>query len=91
MGVQPGTLQTKNTIMKNLLTNLIKTLKNKKQDDVPYGWFTKEQIAKEMDISISQVKYFIFVGKQDGKITAKKFKLLNKAGSLRNVTHYANK
>ena len=77
--------------MKNLLNNLIKTLKNKKQDDVPYGWFTIEQIAKEMNKSASQVKYFIYIGKQDGKIITKTFKLLNKSGSLRQVTHYANK
>lgn len=77
--------------MKNLLNNLIKTLKNKEEDEVPYGWFTKEQIAKEMDISVSQAKYFIFVGKQDGKIITKKFKLVNRNGVLRGVTHYANK
>ena len=77
--------------MKNLLTNLIKTLKNKEEEHVPYGWFTKEQIAKEMDISVSQAKYFIFTGKQSGLVITKQFKRLNKQGALRSTTHYANK
>ena len=77
--------------MKNLLNNLIKTLKHKEEEHVPYGWFTKEQIAKEMDISISQAKYFILVGKQSGRIITKQFKRLSKQGALRKTTHYANK
>lgn len=77
--------------MKNLLNNLIKTLQNKEEEKVPYGWFTKEQIAKDMDISVSQAKYYIFVAKQDEKIITKKFKLVDKNGVLRGVTHYANK
>lgn len=77
--------------MKNLLTNLIKSLRNKEEDDVPYGWFTKEEIAKEMDISVAQAKHYIFYAKKDGKLLVKKFKKLNANGHLRDVTHYANK
>ena len=77
--------------MKNLLTNLIKTLRNREEDHIPYGWFTKEQIAKEMDISIGQAKYYIFMAKKDGRLITKKFKKLNEHKALREVTHYANK
>ncbi len=77
--------------MKNLLTSLIKSLKNRTEDDVPYGWFTKEEIAKEMDISIGQVKHYILTAIKDGKIVTKKFKKVLPSGALRPVTHYRNK
>ena len=91
MGVQQRTFQPKNTIMKNLLTNLIKSLKNRTEDEIPYGWFTKEEIAKEMDISIGQAKHYIHVATKDGKILTKKFKKVISTGALRPVTHYRNK
>jgi transcription initiation factor IIE alpha subunit len=77
--------------MKNLLTNLIKSLKNKTEDEVPYGWFTKEEIAKEMDISIGQVKHYILIAVRDKKIITKRFKKVLPSGALRPVTHYRNK
>ncbi|NBR24753.1 MAG: hypothetical protein EBU08_13470 [Micrococcales bacterium] len=59
-------------------------------DDVPGGWKTREQIAKEMGVSPNQASKCITKLKRAGAVEIAKYKIKSsgKHGIIRRIDHY---
>lgn len=74
------------------LTELISALKLQKYDVIPAdeGWFTANELAREMNISNGTVSKKLRKGQDEGTIECKKF-AVNRNGAARIVPYFRKK
>jgi len=60
------------------------------EEEVPKGWLTMDEIAKEMKVGRSWACNLIRKAVEDGKVETQKFRLL-RAGKVIPVPHYKKK
>jgi len=74
-----------------LLKLLISELQQKSVDKIPAGWFNKEEIMKETNVSFSTAKNWIKKSIANEIVEVKKFKRLSKDGRVILITYYKKK
>jgi predicted transcriptional regulator len=74
------------------LTALISALNLQKYDKIPEGegWFTTNQLSREMNLSIGTVSKKLRKGQDEGTIECKKF-AVDRNGAARIVPHFRKK
>lgn len=60
------------------------------EEEVPKGWLTTKEIAKEMGLGETQAGRIIRQAVADGKVDVRPFKL-NRSGVVRPIPHYKKK